>query len=82
MVGVFKLSEILSVIEFEDLRDINISLIPKKFAVIAVAVLGVSIFELSFEETLLLQFATAYLLFMTASYLFIFFHSDKMSSTD
>ena len=72
LVGVFKLSEMSPVIEFEDLGDINTSFVSKQFVVIAVAILGVSIFELSFEETLLLQFAPAFLLFITASYLFVF----------
>ena len=54
LVGDFELSEMSPVIEFEDLRDFNISLVSKEFVVIAVAILGVSIFELSFEETLLL----------------------------
>ena len=79
--GVFKLSEMSPVIEFEDLGDISISLVSNQFVVIAVAVIGVSIFELSFEETLLLQFAPAFLLFVTASCLSIFF-SDRLGSTD
>ena len=72
LVGVFNLSKMSPVIEFEDLGDINTSFVSKQFVVIALAVFGVSIFELSFEETLLLQFVPAFLLFITASYLFVF----------
>ena len=81
LVGVFKLSEMSPVIEFEDLGDINTSFVSKQFVVIAVAILGVINFWIVFWRNFTAAICTSFPPFHNCLISFRLF-SDKLDSID